>query len=648
VDEDAVSRYTFLVKLHARQKEILLIAPYEQMYVSALRIARDKKYRNIGIAWGNLEEGLGQALNAVETQARVLISRGGTYRMIKQAEIGVPVVEIRFSPFDLIESLSAAIEKDRPLAIVGYSNIISSRDEALLKRLIKTRLTIVNINDGDDVPEVVRSCADKGFSMFIGDTIVKETCDAAGFECYLHQSNDSSIQAAMDEALRIYAALKQELELTRRLRTVINFVHDGIIAVDADGKVILFNAIAQDLLEVKQEKILGEPAASLSGLPFASPAAAAQMTDGTFKVGNRLLSFSMIPVSLESDSFGSVIIIRDVKKIQDWEQKLRLALAEKGFVAKHSFTSIVHKSAGMSHCISIAKKFSPYNASVLIEGESGVGKELFAQSIHNDSPRRGGPFVAVNCAVLPKSLIESELFGYVEGAFTGSKKGGKAGYFELAHRGTLFLDEISELPLDMQAQLLRVIQEKEVMRLGDTKILPVDVRLICAANKNLVAMVRQSLFRKDLLFRINTLSLYIPPLAERREDIELLADHFLKVLCKTYGKTAAGFSPRAALWLRNYPYEGNVRELRNMIERAVVVSEGKMIRLSDLQGGLRGDTPVSDPEREEPAAGISLDDAEKNHIIRVWADNGRSVSKTAAALGISRTTLWRKMRNLGV
>jgi transcriptional regulator with PAS, ATPase and Fis domain len=289
----------------------------------------------------------------------------------------------------------------------------------------------------------------------------------------------------------------------------------------------------------------------------------------------------------------------------------------------------------MAHCISIAKKFSPYNASVLIEGESGVGKELFAQSIHNDSPCRQGPFVAVNCAVLPKSLIESELFGYAEGAFTGGRKGGKAGYFELAHKGTLFLDEIGELPLDVQAQLLRVIQEKQVMRLGDTKILPVEVRLICAANNNLTDMARRALFRKDLLFRINTLSLYIPSLSKRREDIPVLADHFLAGFCKTYNKTISGFSPKAAAWLKTYHYEGTVRELRNMVERAVIICKGSMIHIPDLQSGLRKEddfSGISGSGRDTRSPlPVSLDDAEKNHIHRVLADNNYSVTRAAAS-----------------
>jgi len=632
-------------------KEILLIAPYQQMYESALRIIKDEKYGNIGVVKGNRQEGLVQALNAVEQNAHVVISRGCTYQLIKQANIGIPLVEIRLSSSDLIDSLSAAIEKDRPIAIVGHSNLVNKRDETMLKK-IKTELTIVNITENDDVKEVVSSCAAQGFSMFIGDTIVKEICDMAGYECYLHQSSDASIKVALDEALQIYAALQQEQELSRRLRTVIDFVNDGIIATDKDNKVILFNAIAQHLLGIKQKEILGEPIEALSMLPFACEVKKnGKIIDQTFTVSNRLLSCSSIPVSMEAFSFGSIIIIRDIQKIQDWEQKLRIASLEKGFVAKHNFSSIVHKSAEIAHCISIAKKFSQYTASVLIEGESGVGKELFAQSIHNDGIRRKEPFVAVNCAAIPKTLIESELFGYVEGAFTGSRKGGKAGYFELAHRGTLFLDEISELPLDVQAQLLRVIQEKEVMRIGDSKIMPIDVRLICATNKNLVEMEHKSLFRKDLLFRINTLALYIPPLSGRREDIELLANYFLRDLCKTYNKNIQGFSAHASAWLCNYHYEGNIRELRNIIERAVIVCDGEVICLGHFQDGRREASPLAKVKAAHDTAAtetITLGDIEKNHISRILADNNRSMTKASAALGISRTTLWRKIQDLGI
>jgi PAS domain S-box-containing protein len=624
-------------------KDILLIAPYKEMYQSARLIAEDGKYQSIDVVRGNLAEGLALAVNAIESHIRVIISRGGTYRLIKQSNIGVPVVEIRSSPFDLIESLSMIMEKKGPLAIIGYSNVINNYDEKFLRKLLKVDLTIINLGENDNVKEVISSCAARGYTVFLGDAIVKNVCDEAGYDCYLQQSGSSAIQAAMDEALRICAALKQELEQARRLRIVIDFVHDGIIAADGYGTVILFNAIAHNLLGIKEENILGESIETLSHLPFVQKIKEGdQIVDQTFRLESRLLSVSVIPVSMETDSFGYVIIIRDVQELQAWEQKLRLALSDKGFVARHTFDSIVYRSAEIAHSISIAKKFSRYTASVLIEGESGVGKELFAQSIHNHGVYRKGPFVAVNCAALPRSLIESELFGYVEGAFTGSRKGGKAGYFELAHKGTLFLDEISELPLDMQAQLLRVIQEKQVMRLGDVRIIPVEVRLICATNKNLVAMARQSLFRKDLLFRINTLSLYIPPLSGRLDDIDILAAHFLDEFRKIYNKAINGFSPKAVEWLHVHHYEGNVRELRGMIERAVIICEGNIIRLSDLQSSRGEDECFSFVSTT--GLPVNLSDLEKEHIHRVLTDNKGSMSKTAAALGISRSTLWRKIQ----
>ncbi|MGL4791469.1 MAG: sigma-54 interaction domain-containing protein, partial [Anaerotignaceae bacterium] len=284
----------------------------------------------------------------------------------------------------------------------------------------------------------------------------------------------------------------------------------------------------------------------------------------------------------KGENKGYVAVVQDVKKLQNHEKKIRTQLLGDGFVAKYTFDNIVHISAEMQKTISIAKKFSAYNSSVLIQGSSGVGKELFAQSIHNVSERRIGPFVAVNCAALPPSLIESELFGYEEGAFTGSKKGGRAGVFEMAHKGTIFLDEISELPLDIQGRLLRVIQEKEVMRLGDNKVIPLDIRIITATNRNLRKMVSEGKFREDLLFRINTLVFSIPTLNERREDIPILSQRFLEKYRLKYDKAVKSFSKSAMKYLMDYPYEGNVRELENLVERAVIICETETVHIEDF------------------------------------------------------------------
>jgi transcriptional regulator with PAS, ATPase and Fis domain len=333
------------------------------------------------------------------------------------------------------------------------------------------------------------------------------------------------------------------------------------------------------------------------------------------------------------------------------ERENALRARNKGFVARYTFNSIIHKSQEIDRCIKVAKKFSCYDASILLEGASGVGKELFAQGIHNASTHRDGPFVAVNCAVLPKSLVESELFGYADGTFTGGSKGGKAGYFEMANHGTLFLDEISELPLETQAQFLRVVQEKEVLRLGDNKVIPVRVRLICATNRNLVEMARRGEFRYDLLFRINTLSIIIPPLAEHLEDVEPLAEHFLALFCVRYNKNVDKFSPDAIDYLKRYHYEGNIRELRAMIKRAVIVCESDTIQMDDLESGRWGFLQNHPANTGEPGKAAKLErpldfsSIEKERISRVFRENNYSVTKTAAALGISRTTLWRKMKH---
>jgi transcriptional regulator with PAS, ATPase and Fis domain len=286
-----------------------------------------------------------------------------------------------------------------------------------------------------------------------------------------------------------------------------------------------------------------------------------------------------------------------------------------------------------------------YDTSVLISGPSGVGKELFAQGIHNFSQRRNSPFVAINSAALPESLIESELFGYVEGSFTGATKKGKAGLFEMAHGGTIFLDEISELPLLLQGRLLRVLQEKQVMRIGDNKLIPVDVRIICATNRDLRSLVSQNLFRVDLYFRIATLGLFIPPLSERVEDIVVLSDHFVEEYSRRYRKDPLVLAADALEFLRHYNFEGNVRELQGMIERAVVICEGTAIGARDLMV-----MPVSilKPDAEGYrlafSEGRTLRNLEDEYIDYVYKKTNGSMKECSAILGIDRTTLWRRIK----
>jgi transcriptional regulator with PAS, ATPase and Fis domain len=298
---------------------------------------------------------------------------------------------------------------------------------------------------------------------------------------------------------------------------------------------------------------------------------------------------------------------------------------------------------------------------VLLLGESGTGKELFAKAIHKAGPRRNGPFVAVNCGALPKDLLASELFGYAPGAFTGASKTGKRGKFEEAHGGTLFLDEIGEMPLEFQVYLLRVLQEREVVRLGSSEPIPVDVRIIAATHRNLEQLMRDGLFREDLYFRLNVVSLSIPPLRERREDIPLLIDHFLEKLSEQYGMTKPTVDPHVLEFLvHHYPWPGNVRELKHVLEHAVLFCN-RVITWRDLPESLRKArenrcSAVPTPIGAGPTAHLvgaegsgppgSVDDREK--LLHVLRDVGGNLSEAARRLRIARTTLYRKLDKYGI
>ena len=278
-----------------------------------------------------------------------------------------------------------------------------------------------------------------------------------------------------------------------------------------------------------------------------------------------------------------------------------------------------------------ARRFSLVQSSILITGETGTGKELFAHSIHAASPRASEPFVAVNCAALPGNLLESELFGYVEGAFSGAVRGGKAGLFEIADRGTIFLDEIGEIPLDVQSKLLRVLQEKEIRRLGDTRMRHVDVRIIAATNVDIRKKVRDGAFRSDLYYRLSILDLQLAPLRERGNDILLLSDVFLSRYAEKEGRRKPSLSSEAEELLLSYPWPGNIRELRNICEKIIVLFDGDIISGDDIRSII-----IVDDGSIGASSDISIESLALSGIVKKGA--------LAKELGMSRTTLWRKLK----
>jgi two-component system response regulator AtoC len=307
---------------------------------------------------------------------------------------------------------------------------------------------------------------------------------------------------------------------------------------------------------------------------------------------------------------------------------------------RYRFEDIIAKSPKMQRVIEVIKVIAKSNATILITGDSGTGKELVARAIHSQSHRRSKPFVAVSCAALPESLLESELFGHEKGAFTGAYSQ-KKGKFEVANRGTLFLDEIGEMSANIQVHLLRVLEEKEFTRVGGNELIKVDVRVISATNKDIRKAVANGEFREDLYYRLNVVSVELPLLREREEDIPLLAQHFLRKFAAENQKEIAGFSPEATDFLLKYEWPGNVRELENAIERAVILAKSSSIEVADLPQENLLLTHSAPP-------GESLRQVEKNHILNILSETGGNHSEAARTLGISRATLYNKIRAYGL
>jgi transcriptional regulator with PAS, ATPase and Fis domain len=364
------------------------------------------------------------------------------------------------------------------------------------------------------------------------------------------------------------------------------------------------------------------------------------------QLGTIWISFNIAPIIVDQLIIGAIIAFQDVTRIQEMEARIRNELITRKFIAKYHFTDLLGVSPQMIEIKRIAQEMSLIDATVLISGESGTGKELFAQSIHNESQRKHGPFVAVNCAALPQNLLESELFGYVEGAFTGATKKGKPGLFEMAHTGTIFLDEISEMDKYAQSRLLRVLQEKQVMRLGDDKYIPVDMRIIAATNKNLAGLIKEGQFRQDLFYRLKVLTMTLPALRNRKNDIQYLAHHFLEYYKRRHFKQL-DISDSGYNYLSGYSWPGNVRELKYFIERLVVIASEKWI----TEDVIKKYWHDREDETELPAIvsdDLPVDNAplpsEDKRITDALAQCHSNITRAAKLLGMDRSTLYRKLK----
>ncbi len=621
-------------------KPIFLIAPMSDAYDKAVEVIAEKGYDNIDVELANMGDGVSAARRAIGQGAKIIVTRGGTYQLCRAA-FDLPIVEIGVTAYDILESVHRAGPIEGPVAVVGYNNVVNGFD--LLRELLPFEIVKIELHAEDQVLEVIRQHRQKGIRTYIGDANVTRITEALGCRGIVIFSQKDSIMTAMREARRIHRAAWVEQQRAQQIATITDFVHDGILAIDENETVTIFNSRAAEVFGVDRSAAIGRNIRGVipntllhEVLRTGEPQLGRLQT-----VNSSIIATNRVPILVDGAVRGAVATFQDVTEMQRTEQTIRRKLAKKGFTARYRFEDIVGQSSEMKECVETARRYALYDTPVLICGESGVGKELFAQSIHNAGGRCNGPFVAVNCAALPPALIESELFGYEEGSFTGAKKEGRAGVFELAHGGTLLLDEISEIPLPLQGRLLRVLQEKEVMRIGADKVIPVDVKIICACNRDLQAMMLSGDFRRDLYFRISILLLSIPPLRERREDIMLLAEHFNRKYAQRYGKPPLVFHERAQGCLTGRYYEGNARELEGLIERCVILSSfaGLATHRAPYGGLGKGSTEQEFLDRES-----DLRSVEDWYIQKIYHKTGENSKKTCEILKIDRTTLWRRLK----
>lgn len=613
--------------------QIGIIAPDANIYALA-KEAVSLKRETFYLEQGLLSEGVSKARALAAKGVNIFVSRGGTAKGIAEALPHCTVITVPITGFDLLRAWTQACRYGDHVGVVAFPAMV--KGISALNETLGAEITVFPLSSEEDALNRVTEARSAGVSVVMGGFITGIAAQTIGIPGVVIESGPEAVAGAIEDALHVGRALELEKAKNVLRRAVITYVDNGIVAVDEYGRVTILNPSAAGMLHCEPKSAQGQFIDDV----WPELRLGETVADGEEELGviirclGRDVICNKIPLTVSGKTIGAVATCHDVAVIQKMEASVRSRALSSGHKATIHFHDILGTSAGLRRAVKTASNYARTNATVLIQGETGTGKELFAQSIHTYGARSEAPFVAVNCAALPMQLLESELFGYVGGAFTGANVKGKAGILELAHGGTVFLDEIAELELATQSKILRVLQEKQVMRLGDDHVLPIDVRIIAATNKNLRKMVEQGTFRDDLYYRLNVLLLDLPPLRNRPEDISILAQHML-MKSASIRTTPPRLSIGALKLLGEYDWPGNVRELQNVMERiaatvtTAVVSEAAMREILS-----HGEIAVEDH------------DEDIGRIKDALRQTGGRVGKAAALLGMSRATLWRKRQKI--
>jgi propionate catabolism operon transcriptional regulator len=629
------------------QIRIGVISASNTFILDTQNVAAGKNVRITGVNLG-LYDAVPAALELESKGIEVILARGQTSLLISE-NVKIPVHSVPRTAFDIITSLKYASTLGKRILLFSYREKVL--DLEITEIIFNIKLDQVVFNQLEDIVDLVNKNKSK-YDVLIGGVSLVRIAAKYGLMAVEVKSSTEIISTIIDNAISVANTKRKEQEETQRYLQIINAVSEGIISIDGNGNIRTINDSAKAMLKIKPSNIIGKAANAIFPDVYLDSVIKTDepLTDKIEIINNERYVFNHLPILFKNKPIGLISTFSDVSSVIKVENEVRQYFA-RGLIAKYSFNDIIFTTDVMKKMIAKAKKFAQSDYTILITGETGTGKEILAQSIHNYSTRNKKPFVSINCAALSEQLLESELFGFVEGAFTGSKKGGKPGLFELSHLGSIFLDEIASTTQRVQLQLLRVLQEKEVMRIGAERIIPISTRVIAATNKDLVSEVSANYFREDLFFRLNILNIYISPLRERVDDIPLLVDKFIKSISNENNIDYLSIPQKQIAKLKDYIWPGNIRQLQNFVNRLVLLcgSEIDLDIFEELYAELtqisfcksEKDTNKKDDSSETSSEVLC---AESETIMNALIAAKYNKTEAAKKLNMCRTTLWKKMK----
>lgn len=517
---------------------------------------------NLHMVVTSYETALEDAQDIFEQGYEVLLCHGG-FREAVFRKFGRRTVFIERSETDLIKALCRAKGLSDTVALTAHAN--EPRDIAFMESLLDMHIVSVRYNDRDELEAKIRVIMEEGIDIFVGGGGTGRIVSRLGGQVILDEPQAINIGNAVSRAVTIAETMRMEQTNLSNIQAILHHSKEGVICLNALRNMVFHNEQVLTLLGADKAEDLSRYFTTLSLDKVLADATSC--IDRVVSINGRHLLINTLPLTISSDTTGAVCFIHDVQTLKTINRKIDKDLRSRGLVSSYTVNDIIGVSAGMTKLKENILRYGPTDISVYIHGETGTGKELVAHSLHAASKRARQPFVVVNCAALPDPLLESELFGYEEGAFTGAKRGGKEGLFEIANGGTLFFDEIGDMSHAVQLRLLRVLDAKEIMHVGGDRFIPVDVRVLCASHKQLMDLLKTETFRMDLYYRLAGLCLDVPPLRERDDDIALLVDNVLQ----RYGKTVEVLTQHIMHTIRQYAWPGNIRELIAAVESYLVL-----------------------------------------------------------------------------